>query len=57
MYAVLGARKKDKEDRLGDLLATIDAGQVIIFVHTREAVDALVRQAEVEAAIRACSAR
>jgi len=36
--------KKEKEDRLGDLLATIDAGQVIIFVHTREAVDTLTRK-------------
>jgi len=36
--------KKDKEDRLGDLLASIDAGQVIIFVHTREAVDTLTRK-------------
>jgi len=36
--------KKDKEDRLGDLLGIVDAGQVIIFVLTREAVDALTKK-------------
>ena len=33
--------KKEKEARLADILNTVTVGQVIIFVHTREAVDSL----------------
>jgi ATP-dependent RNA helicase DDX19/DBP5 len=34
---------KEKEERLGDLIAGIDAGQIIVFVNTRDSVDSLTR--------------
>ena len=33
----------DKETRLGDLLSIIDAGQIIVFVSTRDSVDSITR--------------
>jgi len=34
---------KEKEERLGELLSLIDAGQIIVFVSTRDSVDSLTR--------------
>merc|ERR1719217_711857 len=33
--------KKEKEERIADILSTVTVGQCIIFVHTREAVETL----------------
>lgn len=33
--------KKDKEERIGEILTTVTVGQAIIFVHTRDAVETL----------------
>ena len=35
---------KDKEARLGDLLAGVDAGQIIVFVSTRDSVDSITKR-------------
>jgi ATP-dependent RNA helicase DDX19/DBP5 len=34
---------KEKEERLGDLIAGIDAGQIIVFVNTHDSVESLTR--------------
>jgi ATP-dependent RNA helicase DDX19/DBP5 len=34
---------KEKEERLGDLIDLIDAGQIIVFVNTRDSVDSLTK--------------
>jgi ATP-dependent RNA helicase DDX19/DBP5 len=35
---------KEKEERLGELLSLIDAGQIIVFVNTRDSVDSLTKR-------------
>jgi ATP-dependent RNA helicase DDX19/DBP5 len=35
---------KEKEERLGELLSLIDAGQIIVFVNTRDSVESLTRR-------------